>query len=120
MAGTCTDPYPDKLFRAQIADNGDKPVVAAGPAFRPDPDFPPGKVELIVYQNQIGRTQTVLRHEWLERSPAQIHIGLRLGQDYFRTHSYDGLGIKAPDRNVPFGCEPVNDKKAQVMRRKLI
>src|SRR5258708_2008623 len=120
MAGMCSDPNSDKLFRAQILDHGDEPVVTTRPSLRANSDFSPGKVELIVYQNQILRSQTVLGHEWLERRSAQVHVSLRFRQDQVRSNTDNGFRIEAPDRNIPVGCEPVDHEKSQVMRRRFI
>src|SRR5579883_2338877 len=69
-----------KRAGAQVIDDGTDPIVPAGAVPGAEPEGPERKVEVVIDDDQVGRTPAAPAEEIPHRDAALVHIGLRDGQ----------------------------------------
>src|SRR5579883_1774531 len=109
-----------KRAGAQVIDDGTDPIVPAGAVPGAEPEGPERKVEVVIDDDQVGRTPAAPAEEIPHRDAALVHIGLRDGQPRGRLTQprtpRTGPSVVAQP-HPEFGREPLHHGAAEVVPR---
>src|SRR5258708_4009173 len=125
MVRSRAQPHAQYLFRAQRIDDRLHPVVPGGRSALADSHRSQRKVQLVINHEQILlRVGLVFPGQFQHRHAAQVHEGLRFGQQQlFVAEARPGrqcLAVPVIDRHATLRGQPVDQQKADVVRRKLV
>src|SRR5215472_15595839 len=124
MLRATPESQPGKFLCANRADDRFRAIVASRAAVRMNANRAQRQLHFIPHGQQRVHMQLALREQFPHRDAAQVHIRLRLGQEYFFScdlaTTYERLPFRPLDANPVAIRQLVNDHESQVMRRPLV